>query len=70
MALFVTLASSATDAQLTEWNTLTLETFFYIFMGVEPDDLIPTVSVSNSSPIFERLCAKDQFMNDPLFPLE
>lgn len=46
MALLVTLASSAGDPQLAEWNTMTLEVFYYIFSGIEPDDLIPTVTVS------------------------
>lgn len=46
MALLVTLASSASDTQLAEWNSLTLEVFYYIFSGIEPDDLIPTVNVS------------------------
>ncbi|CAO3564060.1 unnamed protein product [Mortierella alpina] len=60
MALFVTLASSATDAQLTEWNTLTLETFFYIFMGVEPDDLIPTVSGQIKNSALQDLLQKEE----------
>lgn len=56
MALFVTLASSSMDNQLAEWNALTLETFFYIFEGVDPDDLIPMVSVSaRTCMCFERL---------------
>ncbi|KAG0036540.1 Topoisomerase 1-associated factor 1 [Podila clonocystis] len=44
MALLVTLASSAGDPQLAEWNTMTLEVFYYIFSGIEPNDLIPTVN--------------------------
>ncbi|KAF9960343.1 Topoisomerase 1-associated factor 1 [Mortierella alpina] len=60
MALFVTLASSATDAQLIEWNTLTLETFFYIFMGVEPDDLIPAVSGHIKNSALQDLLQKEE----------
>ncbi|KAF9576908.1 Topoisomerase 1-associated factor 1 [Mortierella alpina] len=60
MALFVTLASSATDAQLTEWNTLTLETFFYIFTGVEPDDLIPAVSGRIKNSALQDLLQKEE----------
>lgn len=54
MALLVTLASSAGDPQLAEWNTMTLEVFYYIFSGIEPDDLIPTVTVSGRNKQSER----------------
>lgn len=43
MSLLVTLASSSKDAQLAEWNAITMEIFYYIFSGVEPEELMPGV---------------------------
>ncbi|KAG0377054.1 Topoisomerase 1-associated factor 1 [Mortierella sp. AD032] len=62
MALLVTLASSSMDAQLAEWNSITMEIFYYIFTGVEPEDLLPPIissgSVRNSS--LEELLQKEE----------
>ncbi|KAK3818609.1 MAG: timeless protein-domain-containing protein [Benniella sp.] len=60
MALFVTLASSSTDSQLAEWNALTLETFFYIFEGVDPDDLVPMVSGQAKNSQLQDLLEKEE----------
>lgn len=51
MSLLVTLASSSRDAQLVEWNAMTMEIFYYIFAGVEPEELLPAV-VSSAVCIF------------------
>lgn len=48
--LLVVLASSANDPHLTEWNALTLEIFYHIFAGIDPSELIPSVSVSSKRP--------------------
>lgn len=56
MALFITLALSSTDGQLGEWNALTLETFYYIFEGIDRDELIPPISVRMICP-FWLMCA-------------
>ncbi|KAG0271557.1 Topoisomerase 1-associated factor 1 [Linnemannia exigua] len=62
MALLVTLASSSMDAQLADWNSITMEIFYYIFTGVEPEELLPAVtssgSVRNSS--LEELLQKEE----------
>ncbi|KAF9986256.1 Topoisomerase 1-associated factor 1 [Modicella reniformis] len=60
MALFITLASSSTDAQLSEWNALTLETFYYIFSGVDADELIPTVSGRVKNTQLQDLLNKEE----------
>ncbi|KAF9311667.1 Topoisomerase 1-associated factor 1 [Podila horticola] len=60
MALLVTLASSAGDPQLAEWNTMTLEVFYYIFSGIEPDDLIPTVTGSVKNSQLQDMLNKEQ----------
>ncbi|KAF9412291.1 Topoisomerase 1-associated factor 1, partial [Podila epigama] len=60
LALLITLASSAGDAQLTEWNTMALEVFYYIFMGVEPDDLIPVSTGTAKNPQLQDLLKKEQ----------
>ncbi|KAG0026505.1 Topoisomerase 1-associated factor 1 [Podila clonocystis] len=60
MALLVTLASSASDPQLAEWNTMTLEVFYYIFSGIEPDDLIPTVNGSVKNSQLQDMLNKEQ----------
>ncbi|KAF9301915.1 Topoisomerase 1-associated factor 1 [Mortierella antarctica] len=60
MALLVTLASSASDPQLAEWNSLTLEVFYYIFSGIEPDDLIPTVNGSVKNSQLQDMLNKEQ----------
>ncbi|KAG0022344.1 Topoisomerase 1-associated factor 1 [Entomortierella chlamydospora] len=44
MALLITLASSASEPQLSEFNAMTLEIFYYIFTGIDADDLIPSVT--------------------------
>lgn len=49
MSLLVTLASSSKDAQLAEWNAITMEIFYYIFSGVEPEELMPGVVSSTVS---------------------
>ena len=51
MSLLVTLASSSKDAQLAEWNAITMEIFYYIFSGVEPEELMPGV-ISSTVRIF------------------
>ncbi|KAF8948577.1 Topoisomerase 1-associated factor 1 [Haplosporangium gracile] len=63
MSLLVTLASSSKDAQLAEWNAITMEIFYYIFSGVEPEELMPAVlsstgSVRNSK--LEELLQKEE----------
>ncbi|KFH70850.1 hypothetical protein MVEG_03697 [Podila verticillata NRRL 6337] len=60
MALLVTLASSAGDPQLSEWNTMTLEVFYYIFSGIEPDDLIPTVTGAAKNSQLQDMLNKEQ----------
>jgi hypothetical protein len=57
--LFATLASSASDGQLSEWNVLTLETLYYIFEGIDPDDLIPPLSVRMTLPQFQECLKND-----------
>ncbi|KAG0288438.1 Topoisomerase 1-associated factor 1 [Linnemannia gamsii] len=49
MSLLVTLASSSRDAQLVEWNAMTMEIFYYIFAGVEPEELLPAVVSSTGT---------------------
>lgn len=46
MTLLLVLASSSTEPQYVEWNAITLEIFYHIFSGVDPAELIPSVSVS------------------------
>ncbi|KAF9333425.1 Topoisomerase 1-associated factor 1 [Linnemannia elongata] len=63
MSLLVTLASSSKDAQLAEWNAITMEIFYYIFSGVEPEELMSGVvsstgSVRNSK--LEELLQKEE----------
>ncbi|KAG0201291.1 Topoisomerase 1-associated factor 1 [Mortierella sp. NVP41] len=63
LALLVTLASSSQDAQLAEWNALTLEIFYHIFTGIDPEELLPAVvsstgSVRNSK--LEELLQKEE----------
>ncbi|KAF9154213.1 Topoisomerase 1-associated factor 1 [Linnemannia schmuckeri] len=63
MSLLVTLASSSKDSQLAEWNAITMEIFYYIFSGVEPEELMPAVvsstgSVRNSK--LEELLQKEE----------
>ncbi|KAG0340494.1 Topoisomerase 1-associated factor 1 [Podila humilis] len=60
MALLITLASSAGDVGLAEWNTMTLEVFYYIFMGVEPDELIPAISSTVKNSQLQVLLQKEQ----------
>ncbi|KAG9063735.1 Topoisomerase 1-associated factor 1 [Linnemannia hyalina] len=63
MSLLVTLASSSKDAQLAEWNAIIMEIFYYIFSGVDPEELMPGVvsstgSVRNSK--LEELLQKEE----------
>ncbi|KAI8359421.1 timeless protein-domain-containing protein [Mortierella sp. GBAus27b] len=58
--LFATLASSASDGQLSEWNVLTLETLYYIFEGIDPDDLIPPLSGRVRNTQLQELLQKEE----------
>ncbi|KAF9921443.1 Topoisomerase 1-associated factor 1 [Linnemannia zychae] len=49
MSLLVTLASSSMEAQLAEWNAITMEIFYYVFLGIDPEDLLPAVVSSTGS---------------------
>ncbi|KAG0198538.1 Topoisomerase 1-associated factor 1 [Mortierella sp. GBA30] len=60
MALLITLASSAMDVQLTEWNAITLEAFYYIFHGVEPEDLIPSLAGRVQNSQLQELLHKEE----------
>ncbi|KAF9115466.1 Topoisomerase 1-associated factor 1 [Mortierella sp. AM989] len=60
MALLITLASSSSDAQLSEFNAMTLEIFYYIFTGIDPDDLIPTVTGRAKNSQLQDLLMKEE----------
>ncbi|KAG0304905.1 Topoisomerase 1-associated factor 1 [Dissophora globulifera] len=60
MALFITLASCATDMQLAEWNTITLETFYHIFAGIDAEELIPTISGRMKNSQLQDLLKKEE----------
>ncbi|KAF9913350.1 Topoisomerase 1-associated factor 1 [Linnemannia zychae] len=62
MALLVTLASSSTEAQLAEWSSITMEIFYYIFAGIEPEELLPTITSSGSirNSKLEELLQKEE----------
>ncbi|KAF9182982.1 Topoisomerase 1-associated factor 1 [Haplosporangium sp. Z 767] len=60
MALLVALASSAKDPQLAEWNAITLEIFYYIFTGVDADDLIPAITGGVKNSQLQDLLNKEE----------
>ncbi|KAG0258250.1 Topoisomerase 1-associated factor 1 [Mortierella polycephala] len=60
MALLVALASSAKDPQLAEWNAITLEIFYYVFTGVDADDLIPAITGGVKNPQLQDLLNKEE----------
>ncbi|KAG0052952.1 Topoisomerase 1-associated factor 1 [Gryganskiella cystojenkinii] len=47
--LLVVLASSSNEPHLVEWNAITLEIFYHIFSGIDPEELIPSLSASTPS---------------------
>ncbi|KAF9357916.1 Topoisomerase 1-associated factor 1 [Mortierella sp. AD094] len=60
MALLITLASSASDAQLSEFNAMTLEIFYYIFTGIDADDLIPSITGHTKNSQLQDLLMKEE----------
>ncbi|KAI7830304.1 timeless protein-domain-containing protein [Gamsiella multidivaricata] len=60
MELLLTLASSSTDVQLTEWNAIALETFYHIFSGIDAVELIPAVSGQAKNSQLQDLLNKEE----------
>ncbi|KAF9207018.1 hypothetical protein BGZ49_001354 [Haplosporangium sp. Z 27] len=60
MALLITLASSSSDPQLSEFNAMTLEIFYYIFTGITVEDLIPTVTGRVKNSQLQELLMKEE----------
>ncbi|KAF8932695.1 Topoisomerase 1-associated factor 1 [Dissophora ornata] len=60
MALLTTLASCATDAQMAEWNAITLEIFYYIFSGIDAEELVPAVSGKAKNSQLQDLLNKEE----------
>ncbi|KAF9436980.1 Topoisomerase 1-associated factor 1 [Entomortierella beljakovae] len=52
--------SSAMEPQLAEFNTMALEIFYYIFLGVDADELIPRVVGNTKNLQLQELLMKEE----------
>ncbi|KAF9585988.1 Topoisomerase 1-associated factor 1 [Lunasporangiospora selenospora] len=59
IALLISLASSAMESQYSEWNSITMETLYYIFAGVDPEELIPSVNGGAKNTQLQELLNKE-----------